>query len=314
VESDGSFDIGYVWPGRYSLRIVTGSSSDSDRAITCSQRCYSALEHVVAEQKVQVGQGDLDDLHPAVRPLARLTGEIRLDGNLIDPEHMKNGATADRWIPNLAKKFRNQPPVLASVSSDGHFSMEQLDEGEYDFRIGYLWPEYYIQSVAIDGQPIEGRRVHMRLGQSSHMVVNLATDGASGYLANEPVSPPIDPYHDLCEPMQAGGIRRLFLPDPLPADNSGIEEGSYDAASTQRFPALPPGRYRILAVENRPELLGPFASGTPFEDHEFMVRLAALGRPVVIAPRQHFDLTAPVVTESFQHLLAEMGMAASPQN
>jgi hypothetical protein len=43
-------------------------------------------------------------------------------------------------------------------------------------------------------------------------------------------------------------------------------------------------------------------------DHEFLSKLAALGKPVEIFPGQHFDLEAPLATEQLQQILADLGI------
>jgi hypothetical protein len=131
-------------------------------------------------------------------------------------------------------------------------------------------------------------------------------------LRSEPLDPPVDPYWDQClYSGPAGEAGGTLIPDPLPADNSGIPQAASYGVGGHYFVAVPPGRYRIVALESYTFRLGGYNF---FQDHEFMLKLAALGRPVEIAPKQSFDLTAPVVTEAVQRLLAEMGVPVERGN
>jgi hypothetical protein len=311
VGENGDFDVSDVRPGRYTLTI-TSTFARFEGPIMCSgpmgAPCYSGLEHVLAAQAISVGPADLNDVSVKPHALAKLTGEVLLDGKALDPTKKWN------WTPTLAKQFRNQAPATAPPSLDGHFSMDSLDDGEY--RFDGFWPEYYIQSISLDSKPIEGRTFELHFDQSVHLTVRLATDGASGWLNSEPADPPVDPYRDFCRSFEGGATIRMLIPDPLPSDNSGILHGFYSAAGKQMIQSVPPGRYRFVAAENF-SLSHRFRRGTGndlFQNHEFMMKLAALGRPVEIAPKQSFDLTAPVVTEGLQRLLAELGVPAEHEN
>jgi hypothetical protein len=308
---NGYFDVSGVRPGSYTLTVAS-TFAKFEGPMMCSgpmgTPCYSNLEHVLATQSISVDNADLNDVRLKAQSLAHLTGEILLDGKALDSSRLNKG----NWIPTLAKQFRNQAPVTASLSADEHFSMDSLDEGEYNFFINYFWPEYYIQSISLDDKLVEGSSFILRFGQSAHLIVKLATDGASGSLGSKPTNPPIDPYRDNCEYFDGGTTLRMLIPDPLPSDNSGILQGFYNAVGEQHFQGVPPGHYRILAAENfsLSQRLARRAGGDLFGSHEFMTKLATFGQPVTITPKESFELTAPVVTESLQRLLADMGVPA----
>jgi hypothetical protein len=309
VERDGSFDVGYVWPGHYTIMVAsTYARFQGPRGCSGGLPCPSPLEHILATQQISVGTADINDVRLKMQSLARLTGEILLDGRKPDVESLKKWNLTSR----LVKEFRNQAPATVPISVDGRFSIDSLDEGDYSLSINGLWEADYVQAVSVGGKPMEGRRIHLGFGQSVHVVVKLATDGASGMLRSEPLDPPVDPYWDQClYSGPAGEAGGTLIPDPLPADNSGIPQAASYGVGGHYFVAVPPGRYRIVALESYTFRLGGYNF---FQDHEFMLKLAALGRPVEIAPKQSFDLTAPVVTEAVQRLLAEMGVPVERGN
>jgi 6,7-dimethyl-8-ribityllumazine synthase len=69
---------------------------------------------------------------------------------------------------------------------------------------------------------------------------------------------------------------------------------------------VPPGHYHILALD-----LFMVADDALFESHDGFVKLAALGKPVVVGSKQHFDWVAPVVTEKMMRLKATLGLPAA---
>jgi hypothetical protein len=313
IEGDGSFDVSNVWPGGYTLS-VTSTYAKFEGPMMCSGRigspCYSHLEHVVATLAISVGTADLNDVRPTLQPLAYLTGQILLDGNAPEAERLKKWS----WVPSLAKEFRNQAPATASLSLDGHFSMDSLDEGDYNFFINNFWPEYYIQSILVDGKVFEGKRFHLGFGQSAHVIVNLASDGASGVLRNAPGDPPMDPYRDLCQYFREPSTRTVLIPDPLPAGDPGVLEGSYSSDGEEHLAGVPPGRYRMVAFENF-KFSNEFDlrhSPGLFHNREFLEKLGQLGQAMEITPKQQFRWTGPVVTEGIQRLLAEIGEPVDP--
>jgi hypothetical protein len=96
----------------------------------------------------------------------------------------------------------------------------------------------------------------------------------------------------------------LLIPDPLPPDNSGI------IMSEHLLPVVPPGRYRALAAGNFDLWMRGmlFRRNVLLEDHDFVERLAALGDPVVITPKERLDIVAPDRTADVQKIMAEMGI------
>jgi hypothetical protein len=105
-----------------------------------------------------------------------------------------------------------------------------------------------------------------------------------------------------------------MIPDPLPDDNSGMigivpQPQNNGEGYVQ---SVPPGRYRVVAVDNVGIPTGQVWERTPdATSHDFLVKLAALGKPVEVIEGQEFDFVAPFLTEQAQRLMAEMGMTAT---
>jgi hypothetical protein len=108
----------------------------------------------------------------------------------------------------------------------------------------------------------------------------------------------------------------LMIPDPLPADDSGIfadEPAAHgDGNTVGYFDSIPPGKYRVVAADNVGFPMARQWGQTPAAaSHDFLVKLAALGAPVEVVAGQQFDFTAPFLTEQAQRLMAEMGLSAT---
>jgi hypothetical protein len=230
--------------------------------------------------------------------LAKLAGELLIDGKAPDPELIKN------WQPSLVR-FQDRRPVTAKLTPDGHFSFDQLDEGDYNLFMNYAPSDQYLKSISLNGALLDGGRIHLAKGESAEVVANMATDGASGVMTPGPTTPPIDPYEDVCVDFGVGGVGPvLLIPDQLPPDNSGI------IMSEHLLPVVPPGRYRALAAGNFDLWMRGmlFRRNDLLENHDFVEKLAALGEPVEIAPKQRFDIVAPDRTADVQRIMAEMGI------
>jgi hypothetical protein len=270
---------------------------------------YGETQHLLATRQIEVAGADIEGLKLEVRALPAVAGEILVDGKV--PSAETSGRWSG-WIPSMSKLGHFERPGTAKLDGQGHFSFTVLDAENYHFFLNNFWPDYYVQSILLDGKPIDESRIPLHFGESAHLTVRVATDGASGTIKNLPSQPPIDSYRDLCQNFGDNNTVRLMIPDPLPDDNSGIIEARYGTADESRVNGVPPGHYWIVATADL-TLAGQFNVGyrNPlYANHEFLVRLAALGKPVEVKANERGDWTAPLVTEQMQQVLAEMGLPA----
>jgi hypothetical protein len=101
-----------------------------------------------------------------------------------------------------------------------------------------------------------------------------------------------------------------MIPDPLPEDNSGILEGASTSDRDADFSQVPPGRYRVVAMDDAvlPGRGFVMPRGIAYlSKHDDLVKLSALGLPVQVEARQNFHWNVPVVTEQMRRILAEEG-------
>jgi hypothetical protein len=310
IKSAGAFELQQVWPGSYTLT-VTGDYGNG--TVPCgmpSSICFGHFHHLLASQQITVANTGLKGLRINIGVLPALDGEVLIDGKEPDSEHEVED-------PTLSEENAGEGRHTAKLDNHGHFSFTNLDVRPYEYTLNKYEPHYYLQSILLDGKPIDGQHIQLHFGQSLHLVVRLATDGASGTLTTAPSNPPIDSYRDLCQMFSGVFTTILMIPDPLPADNTGIIEGTYSTDGEAFVSQVPPGHYRLVAADNL-VLPGEGGEGTVMlygtvllSKHDDLVRIGALGKPVEVGANQHFNWSVPVVTEQMRRMLKDEGFPST---
>jgi hypothetical protein len=247
-----------------------------------------------------------------------LEGEVLVDGKTPKGEGLK-------FVPVLFERsvrlewLDGKEGVKGQLDVDGKFSLKNLKLEDYSFGQEDFQSSYYVKSLTLDGKLLDGMRILLHPRRTAHLIVQLAADGASGTLAVGPNPLPNDPYVDQCQNL--GGVPiLLMIPDPLPADNSGIlaryssSNGDGNPTGEAGFTAVPPGRYHILALELMERKSGGIlisADEVLPTSHDALVKLAALGKPVEVGSMRRFAWVAPLLTEQMFRLKAELGLLAT---
>jgi len=301
LTSEGPFEFKGVWPGKYT---VTYSARHGNGYVPCSMPssiCMGYFHYTLASQQIAVTNAEVKGLRLKAGSLPSLDGELLLDGKPPDAENRIDNLT-------LSGDYSETENATAKLDGDGHFSFKTLDVWKYRIALERYDSPYYVQSIELDGKPVVGEHIQLQYGQSAHLVVRLATDGASGTIVPTASQPPIDSYRDLCRHFGGFVPQILMIPEPLPADNTGIVQGTYTTDGEDRFRQVPPGNYRILAVDGvvmpRQGFIMPY--GTIYlSNHDDLVKLAALGTLVEVSAKQDFNWSAPIVTEQMRRMRAE---------
>jgi protocatechuate 3,4-dioxygenase beta subunit len=307
IKSAGNFEVQQVWPGTYTLTVTASYGNGRVPCGMPSSICFGYFEHLLASQRITVASADLEGLKLSIGTLPTLDGEVVIDGKEPDAEHPAGN-------PVMSGELAREGVITAKLDSHGHFSFPTLDVRDYRISLDKYQPQYYVQSILLDGKSVVGRTIQLHFGQHGHLVIQLATDGATGTLTRLPGQPSVDPYRDLCRYFGSGSSLVLMIPDPLPADNSGIIEGTESTDGLARVSEVPPGHYRVLAADDLVLPGNRFfrPPGSVFlSSHDDLVKLGALGMPVEINPHQHFEFNAPVVTAQMRRMLAEEGFRST---
>ena len=326
IGKTGEFELNDVWPGSYTLIVTTECDNATISCDPKDEASYSDGRHiripsgffhrVLASQRITVTSSDLVGLKITLATLPSLDAEVVFGENIAK---ISNPFSYVRLLERGAEfEIPSRDPLTeAKLESNGHYSFKYLNARDYSFHVDNYFTDNYVKSILLDGEPMEGTSIRLRPGQSAHLVVYMATDGASGTIVPGPSFPPIDEYEDQCRLLSGRPMRILMIPDLLPSDESGIligfilsneniPDGKY------HFSAVPPGHYHILALDLLDRVRGDSmgADDVVFESHDALVRLAAFGKPVEVESKQHFEWVAPVVTEQMMRLKAELGLPA----
>jgi len=303
IKAAGPFSIYQVWPGNYTLTITGEYGNGSVPCGMPSSICFGHYRHLLASRQITVTKAGLEGLKIEIGVLPALDGEVLIDGKEPDAENKVED-------PTLAEEYASEGERTAKLDAHGHFSFAWLDVRPYEYRLTTYEPKYYLQSMLLDGKPVDGRHIQLQFGQKSHLVVRLATDGASGTVTPSPVQPPTDPYRDLCRYFGGQSTLVLMIPDPLPEDNSGILESASTTDDDAEFSQVPPGRYRVVAMDDAilPGRGFVMPRGSVYlSKRDDLVKLSTLGLPVQVEARQSFHWSVPVATEQMRRILAEEG-------
>ena len=303
IKTAGPFSIDQVWPGNYTLTITGEYGNGSVPCGMPSSICFGHYHPLLESRQITVTKTGLEGLKIEIGALPALDGELLIDGKEPDAKNSVEN-------PTLAEGYASEGGRTAILDEHGHFSFDWLDVRPYEYRLTTYEPKLYLQSMLLDGKPVDGRHIQLQFGQKSHLVVRLATDGASGGLTPSPVQPPTDPYRDLCRYFGGQSTLVLMIPDPLPEDNSGILEGGSTPDHDADFSQVPPGRYRVVAMDDAvlPGRGFVMPRGSVYlSKHDDLVKLSALGLPVEVEARRSFHWSVPVVTEQMRRILAEEG-------
>ena len=325
IEADGRFELHGVWPGRYTLNLITECD---DARISCdpkydAQYAHTALpedffHRILASRQITVTNADISGLKIALTPLSKLKGQILIDGRA------KSGNLSNFSPVLLERTARFEVPsreamTEVQIEGQGHFSFKNLAARDYAFHLYDLWKNNYVKLMLLNGKPVHGTRIRLGAGQTAHLSVHLASDGASGTVTPGPTQIPIDEYEDDCRNWGGRPLMVMMIPDVLPADNSGILVGGIQMNGQNvwdgvfHYNGVPPGRYHLLALDLLDHIQGRLmgADDAVFENHDALVKLGALGKAVEVHSRQHFEWVAPVVTEQMMRLKAQLGLPES---
>lgn len=328
--ADGSFHFESVDPGLYRLFAEGGAYQRSAYgakgpglegapvAVTAGQRLKDLPITLFGIHLLSPKPEErTDSVKNALGPLSTLEGKILIDEKM--PSGDLRSLDPALLMPTAMFEWPGRDTQTeAQLDSQGHFTFKNLQARDYGFHIFGLWGDNYVKSMQLDGKPVNGTRIRLGSGQSAHLVVHLASDGASGTVTPGPTQIPIDEYEDDCRNWGGRPLMVMMIPDVLPADNSGILVGGFQTNGQNvwdgvfHYHGVPPGRYHLLALDLLDHIQGRLmgAGDAVFENHYALVKLGLLGKAVEVDAKQHFEWVAPVVTEQMMRLKAELGLPA----
>ncbi len=230
ASAKGEFSIKSVPPGSYVL----------------SAYQFDEGSHLMAQQKLEVGNDDMDSVVIAFGKGATIRGRIvaanagmnALDRIRIDLEPASESDTASS--------------AFAEVKQDGVFQITDVLDGTYALKIYGMEEGWYVKSARLGAEDVLQNGLVLEKGSSGALEIVLSSAGAQleGAVTE----------HD--KPVAGAQVRAK--PDPETLYNRiRSTSASTDQNGHFTFTTLPPGKYRITAKLPSPSSETPEASSEP---------------------------------------------------
>ena len=318
-----AFDFANVSAGHYSIRL-TGPYKKLPRQVDLWSGPCPRPSYLLASRELVVRDSDLRDVTmEPILPLS-VTGEIHFEDIPKEWRSFRIEAQsvtlspADE-IPSLrgSQILGGACPPRARLASDGTFIFESVTGGSYQVGldlVGVQGDALYLRSVALNGQPIEGRLITLNAGQPAKLTMVVSNKGGEVDVQVKPSGPPAEEYRydQPCQPNMAVMPQAVLIPDSIPVDGSGIVTGAFTQAGYIQIYRVPPGRYHAVAGENFNFHFTMSPSGySVWPDSKFLQSMSALGTPVEVAAGQKVKLLVPDATAQIQDLLARYNEEAT---
>jgi hypothetical protein len=204
----GTFDIGGLLPGAYTVQLV-------------GRRSYA-----LARQDVDIGSSDIDGLVLNLLPPLTLDGIVTVEGGI---------TAALPRVQIFASHLEDHGGTSANVNPDGSFVMANLDPVPSVFRVVVSTQGYYVKSVALNQQDVKDRAVD--LSQGGHEKLEILIRAGAGEIDGS-----------VAEAAGQATAGVVAVPLQLAPDGSNIVEKSLRTDGTFVVPNLAPGQYRLFAV------------------------------------------------------------------
>jgi hypothetical protein len=289
--------------GHYALELLDGRG---DAMMACSAVCYGETVDKRGAVSIDVAQDNVTDLTLERLPAANVVGTLLIDGKPPQESKQVSGRVNwSSWIPELVKPNTSERPISARVDGGGHFTMEVSGGVQYHLLMNNFWPDFYVKSITVAGAESADSAVQLTPGQTVPIVINIATDSASGTVQAIASMPPVDSYRDLCHYFGGSGMLTLLLHDRGKLGGIGYLTGYVRSDHAASFNGVAPGNYRAVATEAF--ALQSFMRSNPLLNNQrFLARLWSLGKPVELASGRKFNVDVPDLTAEVQSILVSI--------
>ena len=304
IQPGADFDFLQVRPGRYRIRVT---SAFGERPMMWSGPCGGPPSRLLVSQVIVVADRDLNDVALAPGAVASVSGQISFE----DISKEWKGFTVEAQSVSLSAG-NELCPRSVRPTSQGTFTFDDVEAGTYQINVNLSVP-MYIKSLLLNGQPVEGRHITVTAGQSAKLTVVVNGNGGEVDATVAPSAPLAEEYRndEPCAPSMAVTPYVFLIPDPIPADASGVVTGSLTQEGYFEIRGVAPGHYRALTGENFDLLnaLSPFGN-SGWRDRKFLKAIAAYGEPIEVVNGQKIKLSLRSSTVEIQDTLAEQGQEA----
>jgi hypothetical protein len=304
------FEIDRVPDGKFLLEL---HGAHGPEPMTWSGPC-GPRSQLLARRIVEVHDAHVLDVKIMPTRLPSMSGVVRFEHI---PEKWKNFDFSNQFIGLVPHDYCEG--FSAKLSTDGSFTIDPVDAGDYEVQLGQLRHPFSIRSIRLDGHEITGRRLHVQADQTARLEVIVSGDSGevAATVSPDPSLPmPEPPVAETCDSPTWPRYQLILFPDPLPTSEASVEPRLFRGSPTGdsyhpllQASALPPGRYRALAAEHlwqEPEF---WSEAEPKENNrDFWSAIAQLGEPIIVRPGAKVELTLPDKTVDVERLAATWAM------
>jgi len=270
--ADGTFDIRDVAPGSYWLQTLAQGAPPAGAAQNPAGAAAAVLASMsTAIQPVEVSGADVDNLAITVGGGLTIPGRIQVEGTA--PPAFGFDRMALQLNPASGVVSLGSILQIARPGSDGAFSLEKVNAGEYRFAIQGLPPAMYIKSARFDQTDIlaSGFTVTDRAPGTLQVVVSANAGQIDGNVLDKESKP-------------VRGIPTVLIPDRNRERRELFKFAQSDQNGHFIMNGIAPGDYKLFAWED----IEPFS----YFDPDVLKQFEDNGKPihVVETTKETFEI------------------------
>ncbi len=258
---NGEFDLSGIPPGKYEL---------SASAIDLTNRGAGPSAH----QKIEVGQTDVEGI------ALTLVAPQAIKGLVSVPEGRKIPQGLFVILSDRART-NNQAGGLGQVASDGAFTMDTVQAGEYDVALGSTGPgdDLYVSAIRRDDEDVLAHGLHVT--GSSNEALEIVLKANAGMVKVVARTPKGEPFPE--------AIVTLLPDEPRREQLALYENCVTDARGTCTLHGIAPGEYHAMAVSKD--------AGIDFRDPSIIKEFERQAKAVKVAEGDLQSLEIEVVPD-----------------
>jgi hypothetical protein len=260
--SDGSFELRDVSTGSYWLQVLAQGQPPAGAAQNQANAAAAALASLTtAMLPVEVSGADIENLTVTTGNGITIPGNVQIEGAV------PAGFTKDRVVLVLIPS--NGVVSLASVlqqarpSTDGAFSVEKVNAGQYRFVVAGMPPTMFLKSARFDKDDILADGFSVTDRSPGTLQVTLSADG--GHIQGNILDK---------DSKAVRGITTVLIPDRNRDRRDVYKIVVSDQNGHFNMLGVAPGDYKLFAWED----IEPFS----YNDPEVLKQFEDKGRPIHI--------------------------------